>query len=69
MLSCYTRSGIQLIYAFTLDKNLAKYTNVISYEDYPKNQLPEDLYTFALNIIRDKLANSKNEVIKKYIVK
>ena len=57
-------SGIQHISALTLDKNLAKYTNVISYDDSPKTQLPEDFYTFALNIIRKKLANSKNELLR-----
>jgi DNA-directed RNA polymerase len=57
-------SGIQHISALTLDKNLAKYTNVISYEDDPQNQLPEDLYTFALNIIREKLGNSNRDILR-----
>jgi len=57
-------SGIQHISALTLDKNLARYTNVISNAESPKNQLPEDFYTFALNIIREKLANSKNKLLR-----
>ena len=57
-------SGIQHISALTLDKNLARYTNVISYDDSPKTQLPEDFYSFALNILRDKLANSNNELLR-----
>lgn len=57
-------SGIQHISALTLDKNLARNTNVISYDDSPKNQLPEDFYTFALNILRTKLAESKSELLR-----
>ena len=57
-------SGIQHISALTLDKNLARYTNVISYDEAPKSQLPEDFYTFALNIIKDKLAKSKSELLR-----
>jgi len=57
-------SGIQHISALTLDTNLAKYTNVISYDGSPKTQLPEDFYTFSLNIIRKKLTNSKNELLR-----
>lgn len=57
-------SGIQHISALTLDKNLAKNTNVYSDDINPENKLPEDFYTFALNIIREKLANSKNELLR-----
>ena len=57
-------SGIQHISALTLDQNLARYTNVISYDESPKTQLPEDFYTFALNIIKEKLAISNNELLR-----
>jgi DNA-dependent RNA polymerase len=57
-------SGIQHISALTLDKNLATNTNVYSDDINPENKLPEDFYIFALNIIRDKLANSKNELLR-----
>lgn len=57
-------SGIQHISALTLDKNLAKYTNVITDNCNPEKELPEDFYTYALNRIRDKLSKSDNEVLR-----
>jgi hypothetical protein len=39
-------------------------TNVISYDDSPKNQLPEDFYIFAL--LEKKLSKSKSELLRNH---
>lgn len=65
-------SGIQHISALTLDKNLAKYTNVITDSLNPMDELPEDFYSFALNKIRDRLIESealKNINLNRHIIK
>jgi hypothetical protein len=54
-------SGIQHISALTLDTNLATYTNVVTTKDNPKDELPEDFYSYALVLIQKRLLESKNE--------
>lgn len=48
-------SGIQHISALTLDKGLAKNSNVISYSNNPGDEYPEDFYTYALGKINEKI--------------
>jgi hypothetical protein len=57
-------SGIQHISALTLDKELAKNSNLITDKIDPNTELPEDFYIFALNKIRDKLKNSHLEILR-----
>ena len=58
-------SGIQHISALTLDTNLAKYTNVITDKENPSKEIPEDFYSYALELINEKLRNSDNPNIQK----
>jgi DNA-dependent RNA polymerase len=57
-------SGIQHISALTLDKNLAKYSNVFTDKLNPSAEIPEDFYKYALELINDKLLKSENPNIK-----
>ena len=57
-------SGIQHIFALTLDKNLATYSNVFTEKLNPSFEIPEDFYKYALGLINDKILNSENPNIK-----
>ena len=50
-------SGIQHIASLTLEKELASNVNVISESLQPKDDLPEDFYTYALSKITETLKN------------
>uniref|UniRef100_P33539 Probable DNA-directed RNA polymerase n=1 Tax=Agaricus bitorquis TaxID=5343 RepID=RPOP_AGABT len=51
-------SGIQHIAALTLEKELASNVNLYTDSSNPKEDYPQDFYTYALEKIRDKLINS-----------
>ena len=51
-------SGIQHIASLTLEKELASNVNVYSESLQPKDDLPEDFYTYALSKINDRLKKS-----------
>nr|QWO71467.1 RNA polymerase [Termitomyces sp. K1Aa] len=51
-------SGIQHIASLTLEKELANNVNVISEANSPKEELPQDFYSYALDKIRTRLLES-----------
>nr|QWO71472.1 RNA polymerase [Termitomyces sp. T70a] len=51
-------SGIQHIASLTLEKELANNVNVISEATSPKEELPQDFYSYALDKIRTRLLES-----------
>nr|QWO71463.1 RNA polymerase [Termitomyces sp. T99] len=51
-------SGIQHIASLTLEKELANNVNVISEAKSPKEELPQDFYSYALDKIRTRLLES-----------
>jgi DNA-directed RNA polymerase len=62
-------SGIQHISALTLDTNLAKYSNVYTEKRNPSAEKPEDFYSYALDLINDKLLKNENPNIKNITLK
>jgi DNA-directed RNA polymerase len=52
-------SGIQHIAALTLEKELAKNVNLFTDSDNPENDLPQEFYSYALDLIRSRLKESE----------